>query len=408
MNIERAKDIADAVLFEGYILYPYRASALKNRQRWTFGGLFPRDYNGDEPSSMQTEILLNAADRAELDLTLRFLHTQRRQILNANGEDIEVLDLDGKQFVTWDEAVVREVTASGLALKSLSVRPETISFSFPPERSIEALVNSQCTIQRSHEALQGEIKISATPVEGSVLRLRVTTENTTPLRPGLLRAEAQHYGFLSTHTIFVARNCTFFSLLDPPETLAAAAASCQNVGVWPVLAGETPATDIMLSSPIILYDYPKVAPESKSQFFDGTEIDEMLTLRVLTLTDEERREMAATDPGARAILEQCQALSRDQLFHLHGALRKPAIADGFALTVGSQVRLNPKNRGDIFDLALKDKIAVVQAIERDFEDRLHVAVTLLDDPGSDLGEGGFPGHRFFFSTDEVERVGGPS
>jgi hypothetical protein len=407
MNCEPAKDIADAVLFEGYILYPYRASALKNRQRWTFGGLFARDYEGDEPSSMQTEILVKAADEAELDLTLRFLHTQRRQILNANGDEVDVLNLGEKQYVPWDEAVVREVTASGLALKSLSLRPAIIAFSFAAGSNIEALADAQGAIQRSCQALQGVIRVSATPVEGSVLRVRVTAENTTPLPLRLSRAEAQHYAFLSTHTILGARGCAFVSLIDPPEALAAATAGCQNLGTWPVLAGKEPATDIMLSSPIILYDYPKVAPESKSQFFDSTEIDEMLTLRVLTLTDEERQEMAATDPGARAILEQCQALSRDQLFHLHGALRKP-MPDGTALTVGSHVRLNPKDRGDIFDMALNGKIAVVQAIERDFEDRLHVAVTLLDDPGSDLGESGFPGHRFFFSTDEVERVGGLS
>jgi hypothetical protein len=404
MNFEPAKDIADAVLFEGYILYPYRASALKNRQRWTFGGLFPRDYDGDEPSSMQTEILVNAVDEGKLDLTLRFLHTQRRQILDANGDGVDVLDVGGNQYVAWDEAVVREVTASELALKSLSLHPETLSFSVPAEGSIEPLADAQGAIQRSCQALQGIIKISAIPVEGSVLRVRVTAENSTPLRLGLSRAEAQHYAFLSTHTIVGAHECAFVSLLDPPEPLAAAAAGCQNLGTWPVLAGKEPATDIILSSPIILYDYPKVAPESKSQFFDATEIDEMLTLRVLTLTDEERREMAATDPGARAILEQCQALSRDQLFNLHGALRKP-MTDDAALTVGSHVRLNPKDRGDIFDMALNGKIAVVQALERDFENRLHVAVTLLDDPGNDLGENGFPGHRFFFSTDEVERVG---
>ncbi|QGN00170.1 hypothetical protein [Methylocystis parvus] len=407
MNFEPAKDIADAVLFEGYILYPYRASALKNRQRWTFGGLFPRDYAGDEPSSMQTEILVKVADEGKLDVTLRFLHTQRRQILNAKGDDVDVLDLDGKQYVAWDEAVVREVTASGLALKSLCVHPETMSFSFPAESSIEPLPDARGAIQRSCQALQGVTKISATPVEGSVVRVRVQAENTTPLRLRLSRAEAQHYGFLSTHTILGARGCAFVSLLDPPEALAAAAAGCQNLGTWPVLAGEESATDIMLSSPIILYDYPKVAPQSKSQFFDATEIDEMLTLRVLTLTNEEQLEMAATDPGARAILEQCQALSRDQLSNLHGALRKPMM-DGAALTVGSHVRLNPKDRGDIFDMALNGKIAVVQAIERDFENRLHVAVTLLDDPGGDLGENGFSGHRFFFSTDEVERVGGLS
>jgi hypothetical protein len=406
MNFAPAKGIADAVLFEGYILYPYRASALKNRQRWTFGGLFPRDYDGDEPSSMQTEFLVKAADEPELDLTLRFLHTHRRQILNANGEDVDVLDLSGKQYLTWDEAVVREVTASRLSLKSLSLRPQAISFSFPGESSIEALADEKGAIRRSCQALQGVMEISATPVEDRVLRVRIRAENTTPLSLRMSRAEAQHYGFLSTHTILGARGCAFVSLLDPPEALAAATAGCQNLGTWPVLVGEEPATDIMLSSPIILYDYPKLAPESKSQFFDATEIDEMLTLRVLTLTDQERREMAATDPGARALLEQCQALSCDQLLDLHGAFRKSADPSG--LTIGSHVRLSPKRRGDIFDVALMGKIAVVQAIERDLENRLHVAVTLLDDPGRDLGQNGFPGHRFFFSTDELERVGGPS
>ncbi|MEK4031949.1 hypothetical protein WOA01_02680 [Methylocystis sp. IM2] len=180
MNFEPAKDIADAVLFEGYILYPYRASALKNRQRWTFGGLFPRDYAGDEPSSMQTEILVKVADEGQLDVTLRFLHTQRRKIQNAKGDDVDVLDLDGKQYVAWDEAVVREVTASGLALKSLSVHPETMSFSFPAESSVVPLADARGAIQRSCQALQGIIKISATPVEGNVLRVRARAENTTP------------------------------------------------------------------------------------------------------------------------------------------------------------------------------------------------------------------------------------
>lgn len=406
MSIERVKDIADAVLFEGYILYPYRASALKNRQRWTFGGLFPRDYDGDEPSSMRTEILVDDGEQAKLDLTLRFLHTQRRQVLNATGEAVEVLQTDGEQYVAWDEAVVREVAASGRALKALEERPETVSFCFPAESRVEPIPDAGGAVRRSHEALQGVITISAAPVQGDVLRLTVAIENTTPLAAGLSRAEAQRYALLSTHMIFVARGGAFISLLDPPEALAAAAAACENRGVWPVLAGREPATDIVLASPIILYDYPKVAPESKSQFFDATEIDEMLTLRVLTLTDDERREMAATDPAARSILEQCEALSRDQLFNLHGALRQPVVSP--ELAVGARVRLNPKNRGDIFDIALKDKIAVVQSIERDFENRLHVAVTLLDDPGSDLGQSGFPGHRFFFSTDEVERVGGPS
>jgi hydrogenase maturation protease len=77
---------------------------------------------------------------------------------------------------------------------------------------------------------------------------------------------------------------------------------------------------------------------------------------------------------------------------------------GHTLCVGARVRLRPKSGGDIMDLALRDKVAVVEAIERDFEDRVHVAVTLIDDPGRDLGAEGFPGHRFFFSQEEVEPI----
>ena len=183
----------------------------------------------------------------------------------------------------------------------------------------------------------------------------------------------------------------------------------------------------MLASPIILYDDPAIAPESPGDLFDGTEIDEILTLRILAMTDAEKREMASVDARARALLERTHALTAEDMARLHGVMRnhqsqdseiepppmggdheKPRLVSllesGRSLCVGARVRLRPKSGGDIMDIALKDKIAVVEAIERDFEDRIHVAVTLIDDPGRDLGAAGFPGHRFFFSQEEIEPI----
>ncbi|HMK89536.1 MAG TPA: hypothetical protein VK446_07885 [Methylocystis sp.] len=403
MSIDRVKAIADAVLFEGYILYPYRPSAIKNQQRWSFGGVFPQAYEGEEPSLMQTETLLNARASAEVDVTLRFLHTQRRQILDGAGARVAALESRGKQYVAWDEAIVREAALPSLSIDALAHAPQSVALHFPAERSVESLPDAAGEVIRSAEALTGLARLSVETVQGAVVKLRVAIENTTPVYGGMPRADAQRLAFLSTHTILIARGAEFISLLDPPAALAEVAASCDNRGTWPVLAGEAPAKDVVLSSPIILYDYPKVASESGGEFFDSTEIDEMLTLRVLTLTEEEQREMAATDPRTREILERCRSLSRDRLYELHGAFRDPP-TERAGLAVGAHVRLHPKKRGDIIDIALRDKVGVVQAIERDFEDRLHVAVTLLDDPGGDLGARGFPGHRFFFSLEEIEAL----
>ena len=89
-----------------------------------------------------------------------------------------------------------------------------------------------------------------------------------------------------------------------------------------MLAGEDGARDTMLSSPIIVYDFPTIAPESPGDFFDGTEMDEMLSLRILTLTDEEKREMSASDERARLLLERTEAFGQEQLMHMHGVLRE--------------------------------------------------------------------------------------
>jgi hypothetical protein len=166
--------------------------------------------------------------------------------------------------------------------------------------------------------------------------------------------------------------------------------------VFPVLVGPEGARDTMIASPIILYDHPTIAPESAGDHYDATEMDEMLTLRVLTLTDAEQAEARAGDPRARAILDRAAGLDAAALHRLHGVWRDAL------LTPGTRVRIHPRPGGDIFDRALAGRLATIAGVERDLEDRIHYAVTVDDDPGRDLGAVGWPGHRFFFAPEEVE------
>jgi hypothetical protein len=82
------------------------------------------------------------------------------------------------------------------------------------------------------------------------------------------------------------------------------------------------------------------------------------------------------------------------------------LISGVALRAGDQVRLRPRAGGDVLDLALAGKIAIIQALEQDYEGKAHVAVVLEDDPGRDLGMLRQPGHLFFFSPEEIEPAGG--
>lgn len=208
------------------------------------------------------------------------------------------------------------------------------------------------------------------------------------------------------------------SQIDPPEALRELAASCRNSGCWPVLVGAPGDRDLVLCSPIILEDHPRVAPESPGDLFDGTEMDEMLSLRILTLTEAEREEAARLDPRVRALLARTEGLGPAQIARLHGAIRslgpdvsaRPAprslrVGDR-VIGPGDRVRLHPSGRSDIFDIALAGMNATVATIEQDYEDRLFVTVTIDDDPGRDLGERGLPGHRFFFRPDEIVPLGG--
>jgi hydrogenase maturation protease len=343
MNRTLVNRIADAVLYEGYILYPYRPS-VKNRQRWTFGGLYPETYcqaqGSGDASSNQTECLVSGSPATTFEAVVRFLHLTARQvgeIVPPRSEwpegaeppfrPVETLRVGDKHFHTWQEAEEREVALGEAPLGELSVHPRSASFTFSGARRVEPVRGTgreiQGVLERTMQAVQGAIDVTAVEVEKGLFRVTLRIVNRTPLEEARRtnRDEALLRSLVSTHTVVGVGQGAFVSLLDPPEHWREAAAACRNVGTWPVLVGVDGQRDTMLSSPIILYDYPQVAPESPGDFFDGTEIDEMLTLRIMTLTDAEKQAMAAVDGRASALLARTEALAREQLLGLHGTVR---------------------------------------------------------------------------------------
>ncbi|HLH25789.1 MAG TPA: hypothetical protein VK066_24995 [Chloroflexota bacterium] len=426
--------IAATVLYEGYVLWPYRRSATKNQKRWTFGGVYPPAYSeasgGVDPWYVQTECLVRGAAPV-VGVQVRFLHIVARQAARryADGtlEPVDALQAGPERYLTWDEATEREVALDPLPLTALAT-PWQVVLDVPAGREEEPLVAPDGTpagaLVRSWEALTGTVEVAAREVEPAVFQLRVRLANRAA-DPGRERERALRQTLVSTHVVLRATAGEFVSLTDPPADLARAAARCENVKLWPVLVGEAGERNTLLAAPIILPDYPQIAPESPGDLFDGTEIDQMLVLNVLTLTDAEKAEMRASDPRAREILERTEALTLDDFMNLHGAIRdfrllgdeglpdpffggleRPAPTSvrvgGVDLRQGSRVRLRPRPGADVMDVVLAGRVAFVEGIEQDYEDRIHLAVTLADDPGRDLGIARQPGHRFFFAPDEVE------
>jgi hypothetical protein len=332
--MDALRKIADAVLYEGYILWPYRRSALKNRQRFTFGGVYPRAHSegrDDDPWQMRTEVLLEGGGDARVGVRVRFLHVVERRVGRqvAGGlEWVDELTVAGTRHLSWSEATEREVVAEGLELAALEPPlrvPIEVAAGSEEEELLEPTGERAGAVVRSWRELAGAVEIAAGRVRRGLFRLSVEVANTTSLE-GADREDALRQTFCSTHTIVQAAGAHLVSQTDPPAPLAREAERCVNVGTWPVLVGEPGERHTMLSSPIILEDYPRIAPQSPGDLFDGGEIDQLLTLSILTLTEAERAEMRDSDPRAREILERTEALSEEELMRLHGAVHELRVA----------------------------------------------------------------------------------
>jgi hydrogenase maturation protease len=303
--------IARAVLYEGYVLWPYRRSATKNRQRWTFGGVHPESWSRAHPDdrcAVQAQCLLEGPADVAIDVAVRFLQVVRRRPVDASGAPVD--ELDG--VLAWDEARERETT-----LLAVAGAPARAAIDIPAGRDVEPVAGG--TLVRTWQALAGTVDVALEPIAAGLHRLTARVANTTPFDGGD-RDDALRRTLASTHVVLRSADGAFVSQTDPPDELRDAAAACENVGVWPVLVADR---HTMLASPIVLPDHPQIAPESPGDLFDGCEIDQLLVLNILALTDDERREARASDPRAREILDRCAALGPDDLMRLHGVLREP-------------------------------------------------------------------------------------
>jgi hypothetical protein len=419
--------IADAVMYEGYVLYPYRASAMKNRLRWQFGVVAPRDYSeaaGTDAWHAQTECVIEPIGDPRLTVRMRGLQLQRRTIEQAadscEWHACERVVVDGRELSTWDEAVPQEVTVPGLSIDDLCTTEHIRTINLPRFVDNEVVLDSRgepaARITRQRFPIAATIRISAER-KGAFVKVRVRIENTTVTTPevsALDRGAALCRSLVGCHTLLHVEDGQFVSMTDPSEQALAVAGSCVNEHAWPVLAGAPGARQLMLSSPIILYDYPTIAPESSGDFFDATEIDDMLALRVMTMTDVEKQEAAATDERASRIVERAGNTPSADLARLHGAIRsfeemlnpagsspeQAAIQVATALvTRGSRVRLAPRKRADSMDMFLAGRAATVAAVHRDLEDRVFIAVTIDEDPGADLHHA--YGRFFYFTPEEI-------
>lgn len=454
-GLDAVRAVADAVLYEGYLLYPYRRSSTKNRVRWQFGVLAPKVWTearrtGPETVAgsadawrQQTECLLEARPEATIDVRLRFLQLQHRsvQVRGPDGEftEVDTVDTDGVRHLTFDEAVPHEFDVHVDLAELAEGRTRTVPIEVAGGEQVEPLGSEgTARIVRTRWPLFAKLHLSVASANApfTVHRLRVVTENTVhDLAPEAPRSEALRRCLVATHTLLALHGGAFLSLLDPPAWAAAATRECVNLHTFPVLAGSPDTRNLVLSSPILMYDYPQVAPESPGDLFDATEIDELLSLRTLTLTDDEKREARATDPRAAEIIDRVDTIPRDVFARLHGAVRSlrpvsgddspvdgprsappwwdpgtdnstnAVVVDGVPVTRGSRVRLRPRTRGsDAHDMFLSGRTARVESVLIDVDGDPHIAVVLDDDPGADLHE--WYGRYHYFAPEEVQPVGG--
>jgi hypothetical protein len=441
--------VADAVLFEGYLLYPYRASAQKNRLRWQFGVLTPAA-DASEPSRNRTEFLLEpgVGGKGELRIRLRFLQLQARSPRTADGEPVDELVVDGVRHLRFEEGVPRQIEAV-LGIEDLLAGEQTVPIALPATEETEELRDAIGALAgllvRRSWAVTGRVVVSATDLPGPYLvhRIRLDVVNDGDCGPDAPREEVLQSSIIAAHTLLAARPGTFLSLTDHPRWAEPAIKECVNEHTWPVLAGPPDRADLLLSSPIILDDHPQLAPESTINLFDGLENDEILTLRTLVLTDEEKSEARATDPRAAGIIDAVDAMPPEILERLHGAIRslRPAVpaqdsvpvfgadsadvlppasvpwwdpaADssvdpdtdavlvgGVQVAKGSSVVLRPGRSSDAQDRFLEGMAATVQAVVHDVDGGVHVAVSIDGDPGAEmqLAHGRFR----YFRPDEIE------
>jgi hypothetical protein len=459
---DRARTIADAVLYEGYLLYPYRSNSAKNQSRWQFGVVGPAgaaEAGIGEDDTLAAQFLVDSA--GALSLVVRFLHLQRRQVERDLGdgrfEPVNELTVGAKSWLTWDEAVESELSFGPFNVADL-MQPRTIPLDVAAGTDIEEIDGGR--LVRTRQNVRAQLTVGAEP-DGTLHRIAIAVYNTGTAATD--KDDAIARSLIGAHVVVEAIVCEFVSLLEPPESAAEAVARCQQHRCFPVLAGRPGEYDLLLVSPIILYDHPEIAEQSEGALYDSTEIDEILTLRVMTMTDEEKAQARATDPLAAQLIDRCDSMSPEAMQRLHGVLRDPhagspggltpqwsgsgldigdlipewsdsgadtsglipevpegvdwwdpladtavqpgvdaVLVNGIRVSAGSRVRLRPSRRADAQDIFFAGKTARVASVHEDVDGNQHVGVIVEDEPEAEMPEG----YRryLYFAPDEVEPI----
>jgi hypothetical protein len=447
---DRARAIADAVLYEGYLLYPYRATSSKNQSRWQFGVVGPpgaSDGGLGEDDSLSAQFLIDGD--GELTLIVRFLQLQHRRAERDVGggqfEPVDELTSGLQSWVTWDEAIECESSFGPYPISDLC-----------QQRTVEVVASEGIDIElvdggrliRSRAAIRAELAIVVTS-DDDLHRVSLSVRNTGATATD--KHDAIATSLIGTHVMGEVVGGEFVSLLEPPAAAEDAVSRCVQHRCFPVLAGRPGEHDLLLISPIILYDHPEIAEQSEGALYDSCEIDEILTLRVMTMTDEEKAQARATDPLAAAIIERCDSMSPEAMAQLHGILRNPhagssAVATGFEeldeqmrsaglipeipdgvdwwdpladnavrpdldavlvngvrVSAGSRVRLRPCRRADAQDIFFSGRTARVTSVHEDVDGQQYVGVIVEDDPDVEMPDS--YGRYLYFAPEEVEPLG---
>jgi hypothetical protein len=360
VSVER---LLSTLLYEGYALYPYTPGAIKNATPTPFGIVYPPAYAAGGPHTF---------DRARMQLVLE--------------------------------------PGAGLS-GTLAFLEES------GERRVE--LAEEGTVEFGFNEVQGRVRLATTPLDGGLVRVAICVHNTTPVPEGLDRASALRSSLRSTHLVVHAPGGRFASPISPGPAAAPLVAQCDHVNIFPVLA--TPNDDTVIGATIVLPDHPQIAPESHGDLFDATEIEEALLLHVLALSDAEREQIAQQDPKVREMLARAEAEGPEALARLHGRLTvselpplhrpgpadvagEPAISvDGVTYRRGAKVVLRPGFGAAPQDGVWAGRVATIERIYRDYEDGVHLAVTVDDDPGQELMRD--IGRYLYFKPGEVEVVG---
>lgn len=355
-------ELVDSLLYEGYALYPYTPGATKNATPTPFGIVYPPAYAAT--------------------LTSTYDHLRMDCALEGDGE------------LT---ATVRFLTASGERHKG-------------EERLVE-LDGPGEAVPFEFDGVEGRARLRVDPIDG-LKRVRVCVHNTTDVgdASAMKRADALEASLLSTHVVLRTQGGRFHSAIEHPEL--------DSVNTWPVLG--SPEDDVMIGAAIVLPDHPELSSKSRGNLFDNTEIEEALLLHVHTLSEGERAAIEQQDPAVREMIARAAATTPEDLMDLHGVMRpaeqtepprppsnlpelkgeEEVTVDGHTFRRGDTVRLTPARGGDPQDHIMDGKLATIEKILHDVDDRLYFAVTVDGDPGQELLRD--TGRYLYFFEGEVE------